>query len=260
MGLNHHRQGSGPPLVLIHGLGSHWRLFAPVLDRLARERDVVAVDLPGFGDSAPRPGPPNVENLASAVQELVGELGLGRPHVAGNSMGGGVALELARRGAVASATAVSPIGFWTDRERRWCQDSLRRSRRLIQILAPVMAPILRTAAGRTAVMGQYFGRPWKLTGEQALDAVRTFAAAPAFDAAVTEFSHHRFHGPEELRNVPVTVAWGDRDYLLLYRQSRRAQRMLPWGRHVTLAGCGHAPFADDPTLLADVLLEGSAAG
>jgi pimeloyl-ACP methyl ester carboxylesterase len=260
VGLNHHRLGEGPPLLLLHGIGSQWRVFGPVLERLARERDVVAVDLPGFGASAPDDAAPTVENLAGAVQAFAGELGLERPHVAGSSMGGGIALELARRGAVASVTAVSPIGFWTDRERRWCQKSLRRSRRLVQVLAPAMPAILDTAAGRTLALGQYFGRAWKLTGEQALEVVRSVSAATAFDAALEQFSNHRFHDPDELRRVPVTVAWGDRDYLLLYRQSRRAQRMLPWGRHVTLAGCGHVPFSDDPALLADVLLAGSAAG
>src|SRR5215213_2318896 len=119
MSLAHVRRGSGPPLVLIHGIGSQWQMWQPVLDRLARERDVIAVDLPGFGDSPPLPGTPSVEALAGAVAELLGELGIERPHAAGNSLGGGVALELGRRGDARSVCVLSPAGFGTMREGRW---------------------------------------------------------------------------------------------------------------------------------------------
>ena len=67
MALAHVRRGSGPPLVLIHGIGSQWQMWKPVLERLSREREVVAVDLPGFGDSASLPGPPTIEALAVSV-------------------------------------------------------------------------------------------------------------------------------------------------------------------------------------------------
>jgi pimeloyl-ACP methyl ester carboxylesterase len=58
----------------------------------------------------------------------------------------------------------------------------------------------------------------------------------------------------------VTIAWGDRDRLLIPRQSQRARRLLPWANHVTLHGLGHAPFPDDPDVCARVLLQGSAPG
>ena len=98
MAVAHSRAGSGEPLVLVHGLGGSRRIWAPVIDRLEAEREVIAVDLPGFGESAPLADgtPPTAANLAGAVDELVGELGLERPHLAGNSLGGWVALELAK--------------------------------------------------------------------------------------------------------------------------------------------------------------------
>src|SRR5204862_38994 len=76
--LNHVRRGSGETLVLVHGLGSRWQAWNPQLDRLARERDVVALDLPGFGDSPPLAGDesPTVGRLTAAVSELMNELGL----------------------------------------------------------------------------------------------------------------------------------------------------------------------------------------
>ncbi|MBA3326938.1 MAG: alpha/beta fold hydrolase, partial [Solirubrobacterales bacterium] len=96
--LNHTRCGRGEPLVLVHGLGSQWQVWRPVLERLAADREVVALDLPGFGGSAPLPNEPTVAALARAVADLVAELGLDHPHVAGNSLGGAIALELARAG------------------------------------------------------------------------------------------------------------------------------------------------------------------
>src|SRR3954452_3173717 len=98
MSLAYVRRGGGPPLVLIHGVGSQWQMWEPVLDRLARERDTIALDLPGFGDSAPLPAAPSLEALARAVSEFLAGLGIEPPHAAGNSLGGGVALEMGRHG------------------------------------------------------------------------------------------------------------------------------------------------------------------
>lgn len=95
--LAHTRTGAGAPLVLLHGIGSSRRAWDPVIPALAERFDVIAVDLPGFGDSEPLP--PGVEPrptaLAAAVAGLLDDLGITTPHVAGNSLGGWVALELA---------------------------------------------------------------------------------------------------------------------------------------------------------------------
>jgi len=256
--LNLVRRGTGEPLVLVHGIGSQWRIWDPVMDRLAQERDVIAIDLPGFGHSPHDGTGPSVEAQAQRVALLFGELGLERPHVAGNSMGGGIALELARNGAVASATAVSPVGFWTPRERAFTQQSLQLSRKLLPLLGPVLPTLLRSAAGRTALLTQLVARPWRMDGEAAIDHLELLVAAPAFDACCAAFAGYTFHDAQELDGVPVTIAWGDRDRLLLYRQAARARHVMPAATHVTLPGCGHVPFSDDADLLARVLLEGSA--
>ena len=124
--IEYRESGVGPTVVLAPGscsTGSAWR---PVLERLTPERDVWAVDLPGFGGSgAIADGPCGIEALADAVEAFMGASGLERPHVAGNSLGGVVALELARRGVVASATALSPAGFGTRLEGRFAVLSLR---------------------------------------------------------------------------------------------------------------------------------------
>ena len=126
--LNHIRQGTGEPLVLIHGIGSQWQVWGPVLERVGEQRDVVALDLPGFGASPPLAGEVTLATLADAVAGLVDELGLERPHVAGNSLGGALALELARTGRARSATGLSPLGFARGREITFARALARRAR------------------------------------------------------------------------------------------------------------------------------------
>jgi pimeloyl-ACP methyl ester carboxylesterase len=255
--LHHARTGSGEPLVLVHGLASSAEAWARIVPALAERFDVIAIDLPGFGRSAPDGTPPSVEGQAARVARCFDEVGVTRPHVAGFSMGGGIALQLARLGAVRSATAIAPVGFWTDRERAFCQRSLSTTIALARRIRPVAPTIVSTAAGRTALFSQTFARPWRMTPGEALSTLDAAISCPGFEPCNAAFSEHRFREPGELRSVPLTIAWGDRDRLLLYRQARRARRMLPWARHVTLTGCGHAPFTDDEAQVAQVVLAGA---
>ena len=154
--LEHHREGTGPPLVLLHGVGHHWQAWRPIIDRLAAEFDVVACDLPGFGRSAPLPpgSDQTIPAYTTAVEQLFAALALDRPHVAGNSMGGAIALELASRRTVRSATALSPAGFWTAAERRYGQASLGALARMPRPLRPALTRLAARPAGRQAVFAQ----------------------------------------------------------------------------------------------------------
>jgi pimeloyl-ACP methyl ester carboxylesterase len=252
--------GSGPALVLLHGLGSRRGAWDPVVPALARERRVIALDIPGFGASPAVDAEPTVPALAEHLHGWFAEQGLERPHVAGNSMGGGIALELARRGAVASVTALSPVGFWSPRERAFCQRSLRASHAIAARLRPAVPALASTGAGRTALLAQIHARPWRLSQAEVVATVDALLGSASFDAALAAFSDYVLRDPAALRATPVTIAWGTRDALLIPRQAARARRMLPWARHVALRGCGHLPFHDDPQAVAGVLLAGSAAG
>ena len=134
-------------------------------------------------------------------------------------MGGAIALELARRGAVASATGISPAGFWNARELAFAQHSLRASRAIVRRLRPAVPALSRTAAGRVALFSQIYGRPWRLPPADAVATIDAFLAAPAFDSALDGFGPYRFGAGDELRGVPVTIAWGTRDALLIPRQA-----------------------------------------
>jgi len=259
VGLVHLRQGSGAPLVLIHGIGGRGTLWEPVMAALARELEVVAVDLPGHGGrAAPDGTPATVPGYAARLERGFADLGLERPHVAGVSTGGGIALELARRGAVASAVAISPVGFWTPRELAYARGSLLAARGLARrrsVLRAMGSPAVRAATLRLA-----FGHPARVPAPAAREVLEAVAASESFVATLDSFRFHAFARGDELRGIPVTVAWGTRDLLLPHaRQAPRARRALPWARHVDLPNCGHLPFWDDPALCARVLLAGAGA-
>ncbi len=260
--INYHREGEGPPLVLLHGVGHHWQAWAPVIERLSGEFDVIACDSPGFGSSAAlsKGIEPSIPAYADAFEWFFAELGLERPHVAGNSMGGAIALELARGRAVRSVCAFSPAGFWTPAEVRFCQLSLRALAQTPAAARPALEALARTRRGRIALFSQTFGYPARLPAEEAVATLRDAWASPAFAAALDAFRHYRFQHPEQLRSTPVTIAWGRRDRLLPYRlQAPRARALLPWATHVTL-GAGHVPFYDDPAAVAEVIRARARAG
>ncbi len=254
MALAHSRGGSGDPLVLIHGLGGSRRIWDPVIDRVAAERDVVAVDLPGFGESPPLDDgvAPTAANLGAAVGELCALLGLERPHLAGNSLGAWAALELAKRGGAASVCGISPAGLWRKPLGPRRVDShawALRLRRLIPVL--LGSKRLRSRFLRTTV-----ARPERLTRSEARQLVRDWLDAPAYEAANAEMRSHVFEDPE-LVKVPTTIAWGTRDGLV---GPPRRERMPPGARYIELEGLGHTPTWDDPPRIAELLLESSGGG
>jgi pimeloyl-ACP methyl ester carboxylesterase len=253
--LAYERRGGGPPLVLLHGIGHHWRAWEPVLDRLAEHHDVVAVDLPGFGRSpVPDKGvPPGMPGAVAAVARFFEAFGLNRPHVAGNSLGGAIALELAAAGEVASATALSPAGFATPWEIRRALATLRGHRLGAHVPIGVLRAYYRVGVARQLAFGMLVARPALLTQERMLADTLALRRGKAFNAVARGGRRYAFGGP--VPTVPVTVAWGTKDRILPYRQAARAARLLPNARHLALDGCGHVPMSDDPDLVAQVILE-----
>lgn len=257
MEIVYERRGEGPPLVLLHGVGHRWQGWAPVLDRLASERDVIALDLPGFGASPPLPpGRPYTPNtVLEVLADFFDRLGLGRPHIAGNSLGGLLSLEAADRGLVSSATALSPAGFFTKPEMLWAATVLRLSRLGTRLPEQWLSRLARDPRRRRAMYGLIYGHPERLDLEELLADGRALRDCTGFKPVIRAGSSVRFTGTCE--GVPVTIAWGTRDRLLPPIQMMRAQQRLPKARFVWLPDCGHVPMGDDPELVAEVLLEGS---
>jgi pimeloyl-ACP methyl ester carboxylesterase len=253
MELDHHRGGSGEPLVLVHGLGHTWRGWKPMLPLLERDFDVLALDLPGFGYSPPLP--PGTEStpeaLADAVERAMDAAGFERAVLCGNSLGGWIALELARRGRATSVVAISPAGLQHKREKGWGRNILLAMRWLARN-APAPEPLLRSRVGRTLYAGLAIARPWRLDPDDLAEVLRLFADAPGFLATLPHTFTGQARGLNEI-DVPVLLLWGTRDLILLPRQGRRFERLIPDCELRYLEGLGHTPMSDDPELLAELV-------
>ncbi|MEA2402095.1 MAG: hypothetical protein QOK00_2498 [Thermoleophilaceae bacterium] len=245
--LHYVRRGSGEPLVLIHPLGAELVVWEPVMERLARERDVIAVDLPGFGRSPglPNGDEPTPEALAAAVASQLDDMGVARAHVAGNSLGGWVALELAKAGRALSVAGLCTAGLWSD---PLGPRPGRDVRELGRKLLPVLPTMLRTAKGRRVVLGGSVAHPERVPPEAAERLVRSYLTSSGYERADEAMRTAVFSGFEQIR-VPVTLAWGDLDRIV-----RRPQQTLPEWRTIMLHGCGHIPTWDAPDQVARTLL------
>ncbi|MEW2495355.1 alpha/beta fold hydrolase [Streptomyces nodosus] len=256
--VSYERTGAGAPLLLLHGIGHHRQAWDPVVDILATERDVIAVDLPGFGASPALPDglPYDLSTVVPALGSLCEALEIDRPHVAGNSLGGLIALELGRERLVRSVTALSPAGFWTGAERRYAFAVLLAMRNTARRMPlPVVERMSRTAAGRTMLTSTIYARPGRRSPEAVVAETLALARAAGFTETLRAGTTVRF--TEDVPGLPVTVAWGTRDRILVRRQGVRAKQIIPRARLVRLPGCGHVPMNDDPALVARVILDGS---
>lgn len=261
MGLAYDRRGSGPPLVLLHGLGHRRQAWHQVVDLLVPHRTVITVDLPGHGESAPLAvaGRSAVAAIAEGILGFLDEMGLDRPHIAGNSLGGALALIAGARGRAATVTALSPAGFWANGwEFRYARAIFMAGQRAAPVVRPTVPVLARTTLGRWLIDGAFVARPSRMPARQAAaDALAFFAARDTVRSVLAEQVSFSESGETVPVGVPVTIAWGSRDYVLPPGQARVAMRHLPGARFVPLPGCGHVPMTDAPTLVARVLLEGS---
>jgi pimeloyl-ACP methyl ester carboxylesterase len=256
--LAQYRGGSGEPLVLLHGIGSCWQVWQSVIPALEEHYEVLGLDLPGYGASPPLEGQPTLPALVDAAERALDDLGLERPHLAGNSMGGWISAELAARGRAATVTAISPAGLWLRREFLYSYAILRGSYALGALFGPRADALAASAAGRRMLFGLFCARPDRIDPEAAAHQARAFAQAPSFMATLdwTRREHAMPRGLERIA-CPFTVAWGTRDLLLLPRQAPRWERLVKNARLVWLPGLGHAPMADDAELVAQTILEGA---
>jgi pimeloyl-ACP methyl ester carboxylesterase len=249
--------GTGDPYVLIHGLGSEACVWEPVMDDLAERYHVIAVDLPGFGRS------PQLEHgmkptpaaLAKAVAGLLDGLGLGTVHVAGNSLGGWIALELARAGRARTVVGLCPAGLWPAPSVPPGATPMRgRAHRIARRLRPAIPIALLSRRLRRAVLSPFVARPDAVPYHAARRMLSSYARASAYDATSWAMRTSSFTGAGDLR-VPVTLAFGDRDRLI-----RPARLATGHARSVILRGCGHIPMWDNTSAVQQLLHEAAARG
>lgn len=257
MTLNHVRRGSGSPLLLVHGLGAGWRSWTPILDELARHREVIAIDLPGFGETPPLPGDVSIATLADSVADFIREQGLEGVSTVGQSMGGRIVLELARRGVGGDSVALDPGGFWSPRERAVFAATLRPSIVLVRALRGVLPALLSNPVGRTVLLAQLSARPWSLSRETVLPDVRGLADSPSVGAAMDALTKGPLQQGAPAGTAPgrVTIGWGRRDLVTVPRQADRAAHLFPDASLHWFERCGHFPQWDVPREATRLILD-----
>lgn len=248
--LNLVRHGTGKPLLLLHGLGGSIGSWGDLIDALARTNAVIAPDLPGHGASPVTPGAGTFRGVADGVAEFIEAEDLVGVDCLGHSLGGRVALEMARRGLVGATVALAPGGFWSRGESRFLKASLLASRRFVQLSRPALPMLTRHAMGRAALLAQISARPARVSPAMALRELRSFAATPTFDALTRDLAEGPLQEGTDTTPAPVTIVWGRKDRLLLPRQAERAVAAFPGARLHWIADAGHyIPWdAPDETL------------
>jgi pimeloyl-ACP methyl ester carboxylesterase len=244
MSIAYERRGSGPVLVLLHPLGADHHVWDPVRDALAAHHDVIALDVPGFGDSPPLPEVTTPAQLAAALGTFLRGLGVERPHVVGNSHGGWLALELGLDGYASRVTAIAPAWLWSAP----LAPNRGTARRLARLVGPLLPRLARSRRGRALLLSSAVAHPERVPPEEVLHLVRSYATAPGLRATNDAMRADRFASLAEIE-VPVTLAWPDRDRLV-----SRPRVLPPNVRNVVLTGCGHIPMWDDPDQVARAIL------
>jgi len=245
--------GTREPLLLIHGLGASKSVWDPVVPLLAREREVIALDLPGFGDapSLPPEVEPTAAALAAPLRDQLAARGIERFDVAGNSLGAWVGLELGRTGAARSVTCISPAGLW----RAPIGPSKSMTREWARRLRPLVALALRVPPLRRRALLTFAAHPDRIPPAAGRELVLGWIDADGYEGANKAMREHIFEPATYPADVPVTIAWGEHDRLV----GPPREECRPAGaRFVVLPDVGHTPMWDDPELVARTILEGSA--
>ena len=255
--MNYVRRGTGKPLLLIHGLGNSHRSWDLIVDELAAHRDVIAVDLPGFGATPELPGEISIRTLADAVTDFVNENDLIGIDAVGSSMGARLVLELARRGGVLGAVvSLDPGGFWQGWEIPFFYQSVRLSAMLVNALQPVLPVLTGNPVGRTLLLAQFSARPWALPAPVALQELRTFVPSRTF----SELLENLVHGEEQQGapvgsiQQPVVIGWGRQDLVCLPSQAKLAMEKFPDAQLHWFSHSGHFPQLDAPEAATQLIL------
>lgn len=258
MTLHFERRGSGPLLLLVHGLGGSTRSWDTIADDLAAARELIIVDMPGHGRSPPVQGRQTIAAYADAIAAFMAQQGLERADLLGSSVGARLVLELARRGLGRHCVALDPGGFWQGWETPYFALTIGVSGRLIRALRPALPFLTRHAVTRALLLAQLSARPGSLSPDVVLTELRTLANTRVFDDTVHELAHGPLQEGTATPPGRVTIGWGRQDRLLLPAQAERAHAAFPGSRLHWFEHCGHFPHWDQPQEAVRLILDGTA--
>ena len=254
MTIHHTRTGHGKPLLLVHGLGGTCRSWDPISPALAQTREVIALDLPGHGQTREEVDSGTFDGLARSLDDWLRREGLVGVDMVGSSMGARLVLEMVRRGHAGAVVALDPGGFWQGWERTFFRKTIAASIRLVRVLGPAIPAITRNVAGRTALMAQLSAKPWALGPALIAQELKSFANTRTFDALVKDLATGAMQQGASDTLAPVLIGWGRKDRLCLPRQAARAKAAFPDAKLHWFESSGHFPMWDQPQETVRVIL------
>jgi len=253
-----YRAGEGEPLVLIHGFTATWRCWLPIIGELVPRFEVIAPTLHGHDGGRALPARDTPHGFASAtdrLEEHLDELGIETAHVAGNSLGGGLALELAKRGRARSVIGISPAGGLRpgdDAEAQRIIRLFRRSQIMVRRSQRQLPKVMSRPGTRRLALRDVMTRGDQVPAREALQ----LALSSIKCDLVEDVFHTLRSGQASLHDLdritcPVLLAWGERDRILpAARHASRLRAEIPHAEYRILPGLGHTPMWDDPSLVA----------
>jgi pimeloyl-ACP methyl ester carboxylesterase len=254
-----HRAGTGTPLLLLHGIGAIWRVWSPVLPYLEPHHDVIVPTLAGHGGGPPLDPQtaPSIQALTDGVEDELDRLGLQQVHIAGNSLGGRIGIELARRGRARSLVLFSPPGAWrSQRSIELRATGVRLSLGALGRYASRADAIAANGLLRWSLLAGQVAHPNRVPPEELAAFIRAGSLAPVVAPLLREFPVRQVQPLPAVRDYPVRLVWGDRDRVLPFDGFGAPMlERLPGAELIRLHGVGHVPMSDDPARVAKLILE-----
>jgi len=241
--LRYVRKGEGPPVLLLHGISSSLYTWKDVLPALAAHHDVIAVDLPGFGDSA-IPSPASGDRIARSVVGLMDRLGITRASIVGNSLGGAIAIAIAARlpDRVDRIVLIDAAGYnFAPADRPL----------LLRVAGAIPAPVLEALPVRPMValgLRQVFHDDALVTPDKIAEYVapmRRPGASAALHGLLLGTDDLHFPGVIREVRAPTLILWGRYDTWIPPRDADRFAADIP-GARVLMMETGHMPQEERP--------------
>lgn len=254
-----HGGGSGTPLVLLHGVGGTWRVWTPVLPLVEAHHTVHALTLPGHAGGPPLPDgvTPSVAALVDGVEAELDRLGIDRAHLVGNSLGGWICLELARRGRARSMVLFGPAGAWRSRRRlRALIGGMRVSFFVLRKLAQRADAVARRRWVRRLLLARQVHDPDRVPPEELAQSIRTSVEAVVVAPLLRTIADRPFELLPDNPGCPVRVVWAMKDRIIPFASfGAPLMERLPGAELVRLHAIGHVPMWDAPGEVARQILE-----
>jgi pimeloyl-ACP methyl ester carboxylesterase len=254
-----HRGGAGSPLVLLHGFTDTWRSWELVLPALEAKHDVLAPTLAGH-DGGPPIGADedHEEAILAAVERAMDEAGFETANLAGNSLGGWVALKLATRGRATTVTALAPAGGWLVGDPAFPAtiEYFRTTQELLEQALPHADAIVASPEGRAMATQMFASTAEHMSPELILHQMRGAAECPAVMRLIEHAEANGWNLDAEKIACPVRLVWGTADQILVPpgAAARFRQDWIPQAEWVEIDGAGHCPQLDHPLETAQLIL------